>query len=116
MFPVGVDLKFWGTHLVKTYKNLYPQIYAWDNLEAAYRKARKGKRKFEPVADFEYAWESQLLHLQEELAVLPRCKDADQSFRATHNHWYGRITLTLMNKHPSIHFVTQDACSLAEGV
>jgi retron-type reverse transcriptase len=54
---------------VKTYKNLYPHIYAWDTLEAAYRKARKGKRSHAPAADFEYRWESHLLRLQEELAA-----------------------------------------------
>ncbi len=56
-----------GNSPVKSYKKLYPQIYSWENLETAYRKARKGKRKYEAVADFEYAWESQLLRLQEEL-------------------------------------------------
>jgi retron-type reverse transcriptase len=54
---------------MKTYKHLYPQFHTWENLETAYRKARKGKRKYEPVADFEYAWESQLLRLQAELAA-----------------------------------------------
>jgi RNA-directed DNA polymerase len=53
---------------MKTYKNLYPGIYAWENLERAYRKARKGKRKTQPVADFEYAWESNLLRIQEALS------------------------------------------------
>lgn len=52
---------------MKTYKNLYPRIYAWETLEAAYRKARKGKRGHAPAADFEYRWESHLLRLQEEL-------------------------------------------------
>jgi retron-type reverse transcriptase len=52
---------------MKTYKKLYPQICAWENLEMAYRKARKGKRKHQSVADFEYNWEGQLLRLQEEL-------------------------------------------------
>ena len=49
---------------MKTYKHLYPQICAWETLETATRKARKGKRRKGPVADFEYAWESQLLQLQ----------------------------------------------------
>ena len=49
---------------MKTTRNLYPQIYSWENLEAAYRKARKGKRKYAPAADFEYNWESNLLRLQ----------------------------------------------------
>jgi retron-type reverse transcriptase len=53
---------------VKTYKNLYPRIYAWETLETAYRKARKGKRGHPPAADFEYQWERHLLRLQEELA------------------------------------------------
>ena len=53
---------------MKSYKNLYPKIHTWEALESAYRKARRGKRKFQPVADFEYAWESNLLRLQEELA------------------------------------------------
>jgi hypothetical protein len=52
---------------VKTYKNLYSHIYAWETLEKAYRKARKGKRSTRPVAEFEYAWESNLLRLQEDL-------------------------------------------------
>jgi hypothetical protein len=54
---------------VKTYKKLYPRIHTWEALETAYRKARKGKRQSQPVADFEYAWESHLLRLQEELAA-----------------------------------------------
>ncbi len=53
---------------MKTYKNLYPPIYTWDNLEQAYRKARRGKRRSLPVADFEFNWESRLLRLQTELA------------------------------------------------
>lgn len=52
---------------MKTYKHLYPQIYTWETLEKAYRQARKGKRGNQGVADFEYAWESNLLRLQEEL-------------------------------------------------
>ncbi|GAB4452567.1 MAG: RNA-directed DNA polymerase [Anaerolineae bacterium] len=52
---------------MKTHKNLYPQIYTWDNLERAYRKARTGKRRLAPVADFEWAWESELLRLEAEL-------------------------------------------------
>ncbi|MCK6628940.1 MAG: reverse transcriptase/maturase family protein [Anaerolineae bacterium] len=54
---------------MKTYKNLYPHIYTWENLEKAYRKARKGKRGTLLVADFEYNWEKELLRLQEELAA-----------------------------------------------
>ncbi len=54
---------------MKTYKNLYPQIHTWQTLTEAYRKARRGKRRYRPAADFEYAWESNLLRLQEELIV-----------------------------------------------
>ena len=39
---------------MKTYKQLYPRICTWETLETAYRKARKGKRRKQPVADFEY--------------------------------------------------------------
>lgn len=53
--------------MAKTYRNLYPHICAWDNLEQAYRQARRGKRGTQPAADFEYNWEGQLLRLQEEL-------------------------------------------------
>ena len=53
---------------MKTYKHLYPQIYAFENLYAAFRKARRGgKRKKAAVAAFEY-------HLEEELCQLwPVC-------------------------------------------
>ena len=54
--------------MVKTHKDLYSQIHTWEMLEKAYRKARKGKRGSQPVADFEYAWERHLLQLQGELA------------------------------------------------
>jgi len=29
---------------MKTYRNLYPQVWDFENLYLAYRKARKGKR------------------------------------------------------------------------
>jgi len=53
---------------VKTYKNLYPQIHAFENLYWAYRKARKGKRSRPDVAAFEFNLELELPQLQEELA------------------------------------------------
>jgi len=52
---------------LKTYRNLYPLVYAWENLESAYRKARKGKRTRKPVAAFEFDRERNLIELQEEL-------------------------------------------------
>ena len=40
---------------MKTFKNLYPQIYAFGNLYQAFRAARKGgKRKQVEVATFEF--------------------------------------------------------------
>jgi len=52
---------------MKTYKNLYPQIYTFDNLYTAYRRARKGKRSRVEVAAFEFDLEQNLLQLQSEL-------------------------------------------------
>ncbi len=48
---------------------IYPQLYAWDNLLLAYRRAAKGKRGHTNVAAFEYRLEENLLLLQEELAA-----------------------------------------------
>jgi retron-type reverse transcriptase len=52
---------------MKTYKHLYPQICDFENLYRAYRAARKGKRKFESVAAFEFNQEEELLRLRDEL-------------------------------------------------
>jgi hypothetical protein len=38
---------------LKSYKNLYPQITSFANLELAWRKARKGKRGKEAAARFD---------------------------------------------------------------
>jgi len=54
---------------MKTYKNLYPQICAFENIHLAYRKARKGKRGREPAAAFEFNLEANLIQLQRELLV-----------------------------------------------
>jgi len=54
---------------LKTYKNLYPQVYSFDNLYTAYRAARRGKRDKGQVSAFEFAYEDELLRLQEELAT-----------------------------------------------
>ncbi|MBK8783145.1 MAG: hypothetical protein IPO22_15360 [Anaerolineales bacterium] len=42
-------------------------LYDWDNLLLAYRKASKGKRGLADVAEFEYKLEDNLLQLQREL-------------------------------------------------
>jgi RNA-directed DNA polymerase len=53
---------------MKTYKNLYPKVWAFDNLYLAYRQARKGKRGKSPAATFEFKLEENLFQLQQELA------------------------------------------------
>jgi RNA-directed DNA polymerase len=52
---------------LKTYKHLYPQICAFENLYWAYRDARRGKRDRVAVADFEFNLEHNLLALETEL-------------------------------------------------
>ncbi len=52
---------------MKTYKNLYRNIYSYDNLFLAYKKARKGKTKKDYVIEFEKNLKNNLLQLQEEL-------------------------------------------------
>jgi RNA-directed DNA polymerase len=52
---------------LKTYKNLYPQIYCFANLYQAFRAARKGKRNKVEVASFEFDLEHNLLALEAEL-------------------------------------------------
>jgi RNA-directed DNA polymerase len=54
---------------VKTYKHLYPQVYAWESLTEAFYKARKGKRSRPDVAAFEFNLENEILSLHEELAT-----------------------------------------------
>ncbi|MBI4675758.1 MAG: RNA-dependent DNA polymerase [Chloroflexi bacterium] len=46
---------------------MYEQIYAWDNLYLAFRRAAKGKRGQPPAAAFEYRLEENLLQLQHAL-------------------------------------------------
>ena len=47
-------LKIFGFlgHKMKTYKNLYPRIWAYENLYEAWRNAARGKRKARGVAAF----------------------------------------------------------------
>lgn len=52
---------------MRTYHDLYSQVYAFENLYHAYRAARKGKRSKAPVAAFEREQERELLQLQSEL-------------------------------------------------
>ena len=52
---------------MKTYKNLYENIYSWKNLFLAWRKARKHKTKKFDVIEFENELRKNLLQLQKEL-------------------------------------------------
>jgi len=52
---------------MKSYKNLYPQICAFDRLYFAWRKARRNKRYTPAAARFERTLDSQLLALHQEL-------------------------------------------------
>ena len=47
----------------------YADIYAWENLYAAYRKAARGKRSRAAAAAFEYRVEDNQIELQDELAA-----------------------------------------------
>jgi len=51
----------------KTYRNLYPQICAFENLYLAFHKARRGKRSRTDVATFEFNLELELVRLEDEL-------------------------------------------------
>lgn len=53
---------------MKTYRNLYPRIHAFENLHLAFVKARRGKRSRPDVAAFEQNLELALPRLQDELA------------------------------------------------
>ena len=53
--------------MAKTYKNLYPQIYDFENLHTAYIKARKGKRYAADVLKFSARLEENLIDIQNQL-------------------------------------------------
>lgn len=53
--------------MAHTYRGLWPQVVAWENLVEAYRRCRRRKRSKPEAAAFEFAWESELLTLQREL-------------------------------------------------
>ena len=52
---------------MKTYKNLWPKLCSCENLELAFRKARKRKTKKEYVIEFEADLETNLQQLKNEL-------------------------------------------------
>lgn len=53
--------------MAKTYNNLFPSIYDFESLHAAYLRARKGKRECSDVLLFSRDLESRLIELQNEL-------------------------------------------------
>ena len=65
---------------MKTYRNLYPQVYNFENLYLAYRRARRGKRGRVEVASFEFRLEDNLVELQDELATRTYLHGAYRSF------------------------------------
>jgi hypothetical protein len=56
-----------GDAMMKTYENLYPQIYDLMNLWQAFKKASKGRRKKSSVAQYEYNLETELVNLRDKL-------------------------------------------------
>lgn len=52
---------------MKTYNHLYEEIVSFENLLAAYKGFRKGKRFKEDILKFDYNYEAELFKLQEEL-------------------------------------------------
>jgi RNA-directed DNA polymerase len=65
---------------LKTYKHLYEQVWDFENLYLAYRRARRGKRSRVPAADFERVQDDELLALQDELRTHTYCPGAYHSF------------------------------------
>jgi retron-type reverse transcriptase len=55
--------------MVTQVTGVYADLYAWENLYSAWRKAARGKRGRGAAAAFEYRLEDNLLQLQEELAT-----------------------------------------------
>ncbi|MGP8289052.1 reverse transcriptase domain-containing protein [Vreelandella zhanjiangensis] len=51
----------------KTFNNLYPQIYDFENLLSAYGRARQGKRNRPAIKRFHYNLESNLIDIQNHL-------------------------------------------------
>src|SRR3989338_2047049 len=67
---LGIVQAIAGTNLMRTYKNLYQKLTSYENLEKAFRKARKGKSSKPYVIDFEKNLKENLISLQFELEGL----------------------------------------------
>jgi hypothetical protein len=68
---------------MKTYKNLYPQICAFENLYGSFKAAARGKRGNPRVAEFEQRLEDNLIQLQDELVAQTYQPGAYTHFRIT---------------------------------
>ena len=56
--------------MMKSYNNLYEKICSLDNLNLAFKNAKKGKNQKQYVKDFEADFENNILHLKNELEKL----------------------------------------------
>ncbi|MEI6179430.1 MAG: reverse transcriptase/maturase family protein [Chloroflexales bacterium] len=80
-FPLARAVGAGRDFFMRTYRNLYSQVYDFANLYAAYRAARLAKRGRREVARFEARVEDQLFQLQIELR--------DQTFQpGGYRHFY----------------------------
>ena len=66
---VGIVHADAGIYVMKTYRNLYEKICSYENLELAFKKARKRKSSKNYVIDFEKNLEENLLLLRSELLL-----------------------------------------------
>lgn len=51
---------------MKTFRNLYPRVWSFENLLSAWRRAARGKRSRPDVADFELRLEDRLFEVATE--------------------------------------------------
>ncbi len=72
---------------MKTFKNLYPQVYEFANLYYAFRDAARRKRSRPDVAEFEFDLEENLFKLQEELETHTYAPGGYRSFHITQPKW-----------------------------
>ena len=68
---------------MKTYRNLYPQVWDFENLYLAYRKARKGKRGRPGAAAFERVQDDELLALQDQPSQTSKPSNSEIARRIT---------------------------------
>src|SRR3989338_9693295 len=77
---LGITQTMLGHFKVKTYKNLYPQVYDFYNLFLAFKKAKKGKSSKDYVISFEKDLGHNLNILSEELLSLTYRPKSLQTF------------------------------------